>query len=54
MGYALLLATQLGLDAEFTEPVAAYWARLQARPGFQAAKASQLEHAPAGAETFPA
>ncbi len=52
VGYALLLAAQLGLDAEFTPAVAAYWARLQARPGFQAAKASQVRHAPAGAEAF--
>ncbi len=52
VGYALLLATQLGLDAEFTPAVAAYWARLQARPGFQAAKASQARHAPAGSESF--
>ncbi len=53
VGYALLLAAQLGLDAEFTPAIAAYWARLQARPGFQAAKASQITHAPAGAEAFP-
>ena len=53
VGYALLLAAQLGLDAEFTPAVAAYWARLQARPAFQAAKASQVRHAPAGAEAFP-
>ena len=54
VGYALLLAAQLGLDAEFTPAVAAYWARLQARPAFQAAKASQIAHAPPGAEAFPA
>ena len=41
VGYALLLAAQLGFDAEFTPAVAAYWARLHARPGFQAAKASE-------------
>ncbi|HXA37869.1 MAG TPA: glutathione S-transferase family protein [Phenylobacterium sp.] len=52
VGYALLLAGQLGLDAEFTPAVAAHWGRLQARPGFQAAKASQARHAPAGSETF--
>lgn len=50
VGYALLLAAQLGLDAEFTPAVAAYWARLQARPAFQAAKAAQITHAPTGAE----
>ncbi|HEY8002759.1 MAG TPA: glutathione S-transferase [Phenylobacterium sp.] len=53
VGYALLLAAQLGFDAEFTPAVAAYWARLQGRPAFQAAKASQLRHAPAGAELSP-
>jgi glutathione S-transferase len=53
VGYALLLAEQLGLDAEFTPAIAAYWARLQTRPGFKAAKASQLRHAPEGAEAFP-
>jgi len=34
VGYALLLAAQLGFDAEFTPAIAAYWTRLQARPGF--------------------
>jgi glutathione S-transferase len=52
VGYALLLAEELGLDAEFSPAVAAYWARLQARPGFQAAKAAQLQEAPNGAEVF--
>ena len=51
--HALMLAAQLDLDAEFTPAVAAYWARLQARPAFQAAKASQIAHAPAGAEASP-
>lgn len=50
VGYALLLADQLGFGADFTPAIAAYWRRLQARPGFQAAKASQIRHAPAGAE----
>ena len=53
VGYALLLAAQLGLSGEFTPQTAAYWARLQERPGFQAAKASQRRHAPAGAEVSP-
>jgi glutathione S-transferase len=53
VGYALLLAAQLGLDAGFAPQTAAYWARLQARPAFQAAKASQRRHAPAGAEGSP-
>ena len=52
VGYALLLAAQLGLDAEFTPAIAAYWARLQARPGFQAAKAAQVAHAPEGSGAF--
>ena len=50
VGYALLLAEDLGLDADFSPAIAAYWARLQGRSGFQAAKASQLRHAPTGAE----
>jgi glutathione S-transferase len=53
VGYALLLAAQLGFEPEFTPPIAAYWARLQARPAFQAAKASQRRRAPAGAELSP-
>lgn len=53
VGYALLLASQLGLDLDFVPQTAAYWASLQARPGFQQAKASQLRHAPAGAEMSP-
>ena len=52
VGYALLLATQLGLDANFPPNVAAYWVRLQARPGFKAAKASQKRGAPAGSEAM--
>jgi glutathione S-transferase len=51
VGYALLLAAQLGLDADFTMQTAAYWKRLQIRPAFAAAKAAQLLHAPQGAET---
>ncbi len=53
VGYALLLATELDLDSEFSPAIAAYWARLQERPGFKAAKASQIAHAPPGAEAFP-
>jgi glutathione S-transferase len=49
VGYALLLADQLGFGPEFTPAIAAYWARLQARAGFQAAKASQIKRAPPGA-----
>lgn len=37
VGYALLLARHLGLDAQFPPAVAAYWQRLQDRPAFQRA-----------------
>ena len=50
VGYALLLAEHVGLDAEFTPDIAAYWVRLQARPGFKAAKSAQSKYAPAAAE----
>lgn len=52
VGYALLLATQLGLSAEFKPQTQAYWDRLQARPAFQSAKAAQARHAPIGSEAF--
>jgi glutathione S-transferase len=41
VGYALLLARQLGLSEQFKPEVAAYWERLAARPAFQAAKQAQ-------------
>ncbi|MCR5880908.1 glutathione S-transferase family protein [Phenylobacterium sp. J367] len=41
VGYALLLASHLKLSDHFTPAVAAYWQRLKARPGFQAAKRAQ-------------
>jgi glutathione S-transferase len=41
VAYALLLAESLGLDADFPPAVAAYWARMRQRPGFQRAKAAQ-------------
>jgi len=41
VGYALLLAHVLKLDETFSPALRAYWARLQARPGFQAAKGAQ-------------
>lgn len=47
VGYALLLAANLELDGEFSPVVADYWARLQALPSFQAAKASQAREAAA-------
>jgi len=41
IGYALLLAGKLGLDAQFTPEMAAYWARLSARPGYRRAQEAQ-------------
>lgn len=41
VGYALMLAASLNLDGKFPPAVAAYWQRLQARPGFKRAIASQ-------------
>jgi len=41
VGYALMLADYLDLADRFTPAVAAYWARLQAREGFQRALAAQ-------------
>ena len=37
VGYALLLAYRLGLDAQFGPAVTAYWKRLQARDGYRRA-----------------
>ena len=37
VGYALMLAEHLGLSAQFTPAVAAYWQRLQEREAFQRA-----------------
>ncbi len=41
VGYALLLAQHLGLDAQFPPAVTAYWQRLQDRPALQ--RALQVE-----------
>jgi glutathione S-transferase len=41
VGYALLLANVLDLSQHFKPAVADYWARVQERPGFQAAKRVQ-------------
>lgn len=41
VGYALLLANHLKLSEHFSPAVQAYWERLKARPGFQAAKRAQ-------------
>lgn len=47
VGYALMLATQLGLAPRFTPALQAYWARLQQRPAYQRALAAQLAAAQA-------
>ena len=55
VGYALMLASHLGLDAQFSPAVAAYWARLQARPAFQRALTVQYQAAmDQGVPTTPA
>ena len=55
VGYALRLATDLGLDARFTPAVAAYWQRLQQRGAYQAALHAELAAAEAqGVSTTPA
>jgi glutathione S-transferase len=54
VAYALMLASHLGLDAQFSPAVAAYWARLQQRPAFQRALAVQHQAAIAqGVPTTP-
>jgi glutathione S-transferase len=45
VGYALMLAYDIGLAAHITPGVAAYWQRLKARPGWQAAFAIQAKAA---------
>lgn len=46
VGYALLLASYLKLDARFPEAVSAYWSRLKDRPAFKAAKKVQVIELP--------
>ncbi|MBU4433733.1 MAG: glutathione S-transferase [Alphaproteobacteria bacterium] len=46
IAYALLLATSLGLSDDFPPAVAAYWARMRGRDGFQRALAAQSSAAP--------
>lgn len=45
VGYALMLATHLGLSAQFPPAVVAYWTRLQQRQAFQRALAQQHQAA---------
>jgi glutathione S-transferase len=55
VGYALMLATHLGLAPRFTPAVAAYWARLQERTGYIKALAAQQHAAQAqGVSEVPA
>jgi glutathione S-transferase len=41
IGYALLLATKLGLDAKFPPEASEYWARLSTRPSYRRAQEAQ-------------
>ena len=52
VGYALLLARSLKIDAGFPPAVTAYWERLRARDGFKRAKAAQKNDSVA-APQFP-
>lgn len=45
VAYALMLASHLGLSAQFTPAVTAYWTRVQQRPAFQQAMAIQHQAA---------
>ena len=55
VAYALMLASHLGLDAQFSPAVADYWARLQSRPAFQRAITAQHQAAQnQGVPTTPA
>lgn len=55
IGYALLLAGFLGMEADFPEPVQRYWQRLQQRDGFKRAQQAELAAArDQGINTVPA
>lgn len=55
VGYALLLATHLGLSSRFTPAVTAYWERLQERSGYLSALTAQENAAKAqGVSEIPA
>ena len=45
VGLIIEAPVHLGSSSDFSEPVNAYWARLQARDGFQRAKAAQVKAA---------
>jgi len=44
VGFALLLASEIGLDQHFPSSVVAYWQRLKSRDGFQRALQSQSRY----------
>ncbi|HYE45794.1 MAG TPA: glutathione S-transferase family protein [Caulobacter sp.] len=52
VGYALLLATRIGLEAQFPPAVAAYWGRLQTLPSYRRARDAQRSDR-AEAPAFP-
>lgn len=55
VGYALLLAGHIGLDAQFPPAVAAYWKRLRQRPAFRrAVDAEQAAAIDQGLDPVPA
>jgi glutathione S-transferase len=45
VGYALMLASFIGLSEQFPERVQQYWTRLQHRPGYEKALAAQYQAA---------
>jgi glutathione S-transferase len=47
MGYAFMLANQIGLGDDLPDPAKAYWARLQEEPSLARARAAQAEAAKA-------
>ena len=47
VGYAFMLANQIGLGDDLPEPAKAYWARLQDQPSFAKAQAAQTAAAKA-------
>lgn len=55
IGYALMLAEYIGMEADWPAPVRQYWQRLKSRPGFQQACAAQEKAAQEqGVATLPA
>jgi len=45
VGYALLLAQHLGLEAQFTPAIRSYWERLQQRDAYRRSQQAQLQAA---------